>query len=234
MTQSQSARVQPLRALRALKRLSENPDSTADVFTIIEALSGQQPLRTVERFRRDPLGRELLTTRPRLLDMLTDRALLEGMSHDSLAHAYLAFLDREGITPEGLVQASVDGRGAAWDPHSDLTYMTERIRDTHDLWHTVTGFQGDVVGESALLAFNVAQLHNPGVATIVAAALVQFRDPDFYKLVAGSFLAGLRAAWLPSAHWEKLLPLPLTQVRAMLRVQPAPHYLPLRTKDLAA
>jgi ubiquinone biosynthesis protein COQ4 len=222
-------RVQPLRALRALVRLSANPDETAEVFTIIEALSGRTPLRTVARFREDPRGRKLLAERPRLLPILANRELLASMPRGSLADAYLAFLDREGITAEGLVQASLDGRVKQLEPDSDLTFVTERIRDTHDLWHTVTGYQGDVVGEAALLAFNVAQLRNPGVAAIVAAALVQYRELDFYKLLARAFADGLRADWLVSAPWEQLLPLPLTQVRAQLRVSPAPAYVPLRT-----
>jgi ubiquinone biosynthesis protein COQ4 len=227
------SRVEPMRALRALQRLSANPAETAEVFTIIEALSGRTPLRILARFRQDPLGQQLLAERPRLLPMLADRALLGSMPSGSLAQAYLGFLDREGITAEGLVQASLDGRVSERDPDSDLTYVTERIRDTHDLWHTVTGYQGDVVGEAALLAFNVAQLQNPGVAAIVAAALVQFPDVVFYKLVARAFVDGLRAQWLPSAHWEKMLPLPLDYVRALLRVSPAPAYVPMRTRDTA-
>ncbi|MET0283998.1 MAG: Coq4 family protein [Polyangiales bacterium] len=223
-------RVQPLRALRALVRLSANPDQTAEVFTIIEALSGRAPLRTVARFREDPHGRALLAQRPRLLPVLANRALLETMPHGSLAQAYLAFLDREGITAEGLVQASLDGREKHLEPDSELTYVTERIRDTHDLWHTVTGYQGDVVGEAALLAFNVAQLRNPGVAAIVAAALVQYRELDFYKLLARAFADGLRARWLAVAPWEQLLPMPLAEVRARLRVSPAPAYMPMRTR----
>jgi ubiquinone biosynthesis protein COQ4 len=227
-----SMSVQPLRALRALVRLSANPDDTAEVFTIIEALSGRSPLRTLARFRADPLGRQLLDERPQLLRMLADRPLLENMPRGSLARAYLDFLDSEGITAEGLVQASVDGRKGQLDPESDLSFFTERIRDAHDLWHTVTGWQGDVVGETSLLAFNVAQLHNPGVATIVAAALVQYRDVEFYRLVARGFMDGLRAQWLAVAHWEKLLPLPLSYVRAQLRVTPVPAYTPMRTRDL--
>lgn len=224
--------VQPMRALRALLRLSANPDDTAEVFTIIEALSGQAPLRTVARFQRDPLGRELLAERPQLLALLADRSLLESMPRGSLAQAYLAFIDREGITPDGLVQASVDGRTRQLEDDSDLTFITERIRDTHDLWHTVTGYQGDVVGEAALLSFNVAQLGNPGVAAIVAAALLQYREADFYRLIARAYVDGMRASWLASTHWESLLPLPLSQVRALLRVSPAPAYLQLRTREL--
>jgi ubiquinone biosynthesis protein COQ4 len=221
-------RLQPARALRALRRLTENPDETAEVFTIVESLSGQAPLRVLARFRKDPVGRLLLAERPQLLSTLIDRRSLERMPRGSLAHAYLAFIDREGITADGLVQASIDGRTGNFDPDTDYAFVTERIRDTHDLWHTVTGYQGDIVGEAALLAFNVAQLQNPGIAAIVLAALVQFRELEFTKLMGRGFVDGMRAAWLPPVHWEVLLPLPLAQVRSVLRIAPTPAYVPVR------
>jgi ubiquinone biosynthesis protein COQ4 len=229
-----SLHLQPARALRALQRLTENPEDTAEVFTIIEALSGQAPLRVLARFRKDPLGKELLAERPHLLSTLSDRGALERMPYGSLAHAYLAFLDREGISADGLVKASLDGRSGKLDPESDFVFLTDRLRDTHDLWHTVTGYQGDVVGEAALLSFNVAQLHNPGVAAIVLTALLQFRDLQFSKLIGRAFLDGLRAAWLPPVRWEVLLPLPLAQVRSLLRIAPTPAYQPVRVSDVRA
>ena len=227
-------RLQPMRALRALKQLREDPDDTAQVFTIIEALSGRAPLRVLARFRRDETGRKLLRDRPNLLSYLSDRAALAALPHDSLGRAYLAFLDREGITAEGLVGASVEGRKIALHRDSDFAYLRDRMRDTHDLWHTVTGYQGDVIGETALLGFNVAQLRNPGVATIVLAGLANLRSLAASKLVARAFRDGLRAAWLPVQHWEVMLPLPLAQVRASLRIPPVPVYTPLRTKPLAS
>jgi len=180
------------------------------------------------RFRKNPVGKLLLAERPQLLSTLIERPALERMPRGSLAHAYLAFIDREGITADGLVQASVDGRTREHDPDTDFAFVSERIRDTHDLWHTVTGYQGDIVGEAALLAFNVAQLQNPGIAAIVLTALLQFRELEFTKLLGRGFMDGMRAAWLPPVHWEVLLPLPLAQVRSVLRIAPTPAYVPMR------
>ena len=229
-----SLRLQPARALRALQRLSANPNDTAEVFTIIESLSGQAPLRVLARFQKDPAGAQLLAERPAMLSTLLDRAALGRLPRGSLAHAYLAFTEREAITADGLVQASLEGRFKELAPGSEFAFVSERLRDTHDLWHTVTGYQGDVVGEAALLAFNVAQLGNPGIAAIVLTALVQFRDAQFSALLARAFLDGLRAAWLPPVHWEVLLPLPLAQVRSILRIAPTPAYEPLRFSGLQA
>jgi len=54
----------------------------------------------------------------------------------------------------------------------DAGDLRNRMRDTHDLWHVVTGYKGDLVGEASLLAFLFAQTRNPGVGFIVAVALL--------------------------------------------------------------
>jgi ubiquinone biosynthesis protein COQ4 len=115
-----STQLQPLRALRALARLAESPDDTAQVSTITEALSGASPLCNLARFRARPERRRLLAERPALLASLADRAALERLPEGSLGRAYLAFVDGEGITPDGLVQASLTGatkRGSGAGSH---------------------------------------------------------------------------------------------------------------------
>lgn len=227
-------RLRPRRAWRAMRELVANPDDTAQVFTVIESLSGRAPLRVMERFQREPSGRRLLASRTDVLSILRDRAALERMPEGSLAHAYLAFLDREGISADGLVTASADGAIGASSLGRDFEYVRDRIRDTHDLWHAVTGYQGDVVGETALLAFSLAQTKNPGVALIVLTALARARDAELTKLVTSAFRDGQRAAWLPAVEWESLLALPLAEVRRRLRIAPAPLYTPVRTAELRA
>ncbi|MDB4991755.1 MAG: hypothetical protein JWN04_6933, partial [Myxococcaceae bacterium] len=85
--------LQPARALRALKRLQADPGDTAQVFIIIESLSGQAPVRLLARFRNDPAGKVLLAERPDVLSTLLDREALARMPRGSLAAAYLAFAE---------------------------------------------------------------------------------------------------------------------------------------------
>lgn len=215
-------RVDPKRALGAIEKLLRDPADIAQGFVIVDSLAGEAPLRVLTRFRDHSSGRKLLAERPDLLSSLRDRQALARMARGSLAHAYLAFIDDAGITADGLVQASVEGRGRESALESDFTFVRNRIRDSHDLWHAVTGYQADVVGEIALLSFNVAQLRNPGIAVLVLAALARYRQLTFSKVVTGAFFHGLRTAWLPPVQWETLLPLPLSEVRAALRVEPQP------------
>jgi ubiquinone biosynthesis protein COQ4 len=222
-------------AWQALRALLRDPDDTKQAFRVVDALSGRNGERNLARLRRRKSGKELLRDRPDLLSRLTDRAALQSLPEGTLGREYLRFLDSEGITAEGLLQASADGRRdlkPEVDP--DLYFLRDRLRDQHDLWHTVTGYKGDLLGEASLLAFSFAQTWNLGVGLIVLAALVQGRDPAVRKLVASGFARGLRSAWLPAVRWEKLLERPLSEVRRTLRIGAPVAYEPLRTADLKA
>ena len=49
-----------------------------------------------------------------------------------------------------------------------------------------------------------------------------------------SFRRGQKSEWLPAVDWESLLPLPLEDVRARLKVGSPPEYVPVRTDQLRA
>src|SRR5262245_16918222 len=63
-TPNRSDRIRPLDALRAMRALLRDPDDTALVFEIIEALSGRARARVFERFRHTESGPRLLAERP--------------------------------------------------------------------------------------------------------------------------------------------------------------------------
>jgi ubiquinone biosynthesis protein COQ4 len=219
-------------AFRALRALLDDPDDTAQVFRIIDALSGKNGERTIGRLRRSKTGKELLRERPDLLTRLTDRAALEKLPDGTLGREYLRFLDSEGITAEGLRQASIEGHRdmiAGADP--DLYFLRDRLRDSHDLWHTVTGYKGDLLGEASLLAFSFAQTWNPGVGLIVLTALLRGREPNVRKLILGGFTRGVRSAWLPAVKWEELLGRRLGDVRRLLNVGAPIAYVPFRVAE---
>ncbi|MFO0683895.1 MAG: Coq4 family protein [Sandaracinus sp.] len=227
-------RLDPKRALKAIVALTRNPDDTSQVFTIIESLSGHAPQRLVDGFRASASGRRLLAERPDIVPLLADRARLRAMPEGSLAHAYLAFVESENITADGLVAASEAGEIGLREKGSDLDYISQRLRDTHDLWHAISGYKGDLIGEASLLGFSLAQTHNPGIAMIVVTGIFRIRQLDAVGLIAGGIKRGLAAAWFPAVEWEDLLPLPLEAVRSRLGIEAAPAYEPLRTSALRA
>lgn len=220
----------PLVALRALHALTKDPDDLARVFTVIDALPGRSPFRTIRLMRESKAGRQLLAARPDLRAVLTDRAALQALPEGSLGRAYLAFVDREGITAQGIVAASEGSEVEHGAVDRDMAWVGERMRDTHDLWHVVTGYNADLVGETALLGFIFAQTMHPGIAFV--GSLAYIRGLPGASMFADGFRRGRRAAWLPAVAWETLLERPLDEVQHTLAVEPAPAYTPLTSREL--
>lgn len=220
------------RAARALRKLVSNPDDLPQVFTLIESLPGGAQERFYAGFQRTEEGRELLRDEPDIVKYLGDRAWLRTLPEGSLGRAYLDFVESENISAEGIIAASKQGMDGEKDDH--LTFIRARMRDTHDLWHALTGYKGDVKGELALLGFILAQNFHPGIAAIISAAMVRGLAGDDLWLIADGFVRGKRAAWLPSVKWETLLDQPVAEVRKRLKVGEPRDYVPLRSSELRA
>jgi ubiquinone biosynthesis protein COQ4 len=222
--------IQPLAALRSMRKLLSNPDDTAQVFHIIRALSGSSFERLYQRVLAHPMGRRVLEEKRDILSVLKNRDALRAMPDGSLGREYARFLDRENISAEGLVEASNEDS-------DDLVFLDEkarvlsmRLRDIHDLWHVVTGYQRDLFGEHALLAFSYAQTRNHGIAFIVVmAAIRRWREGhgDVVPLAWEGYRRGRKAESLVAADWEGLLSKPLVEVRRLLNVEDPPDYTPM-------
>ena len=182
---------------------------------------------------RSATGARLLRERTDIVPLLTNRSALRALPDGSLGRAYLAFVESEGISPEGILEASVTADGVGYATE-DFRYVHQRMRDTHDLWHAATGYKGDVVGELALLAFTLGQHWNTAVAAIVVAGLVKGLGHSDVGLIVDGYRRGRAAEWLPAQDWEALLSLPLEDVRARLKLKAPPVYTPVRTADLRA
>jgi len=223
-------RIHPIKAARALGALLDDPDDTAHFFTFVESLEGLAPERTLERLRLSRGGAALLAARPRLVDRLSDRASLRAMPEGSLGRAYLAFMERAGIDAAGLVEASARGRLAA-ETEDDMTFLRQRLRDSHDLWHVVTGYDPDLVGEAGVLAFTCAQTRSPGLAAFLLVVWARGL-PGAGKVMRDALARGRRAARFVEVAWEGMLARPLDEVRRELGVGAPPEYVRVTTDDL--
>jgi len=220
-------RIRPLEAWRAVRILFANPDDTGQVFRIIDALTGKAGLRIFDRFLNDPMGARILAERRALLSTLSDRSALQALPEGTLGRTYASFVAREQITADGLVEASHESN-TSW-MCEERRLFSDRLRDMHDLWHVVTGYGRDILGESALLAFSYAQIRNRGVGFIVLMSFIQATNNEERRLIFEGLRRGRRAAWLPAADWEGLLSRPLEDVRRELRVGTASRYEPIRS-----
>jgi ubiquinone biosynthesis protein COQ4 len=219
---------------QAVRALMRDPNDVSQVFRIINALPGHAFERVVRRMKQSETGREILRGRPELMAKLADRDYLAALPDGTLGREYLRFMDAESLTPGALVDADAT---AGWDAdqHSrELAFARRWLRDTHDLWHVVTGYQGDLLGEPALVAFQCVQnCWHPGFAFI--SFMVFMRGgifPGMRRIVLEGFWRAIRSGWFPGADWVAMLPQPLTEVRRQLQVAPLTPYKPLRVTDL--
>ncbi|MYE81354.1 MAG: hypothetical protein F4X36_05815 [Gammaproteobacteria bacterium] len=231
-------RARPLVAARALRQLVANPEDTVRVFEVINAMAGPALARGLERFRRTELGRRVLAERLDLLDLLRDREKLRTLPEGTLGRAYHDFVYGESLTADGLVAASTNETVRTYgfdDP--DLARFGARMRDQHDLLHTLTRYGRDPFGEVCLLAFSYAQLRNRGIGMIVLVGAWWIGRRLGFGVVRAlwqAYRAGQRAIWLPGQDWEALLRMPLADVRRHLGIREPSVYLEVRPAELPA
>lgn len=209
----------PFEAIRAVRRLQANPEDTSQAFTIFRAMRGKSGLKTFRRFAASPTGARVIREKRRLLDSLSDRDRLAALPAESFGRRYFAFMEKEQLTAEGLVQAS-----QVWenDPvPAEMELYRERMRDAHDLTHVLTGYGRDGLGELCLLAFMHAHNRNSAALLIVVMSLKRIPRPA-RRAVFEAWRNGRKARWLQDQDFEALLPRPLDEVRRELHI-PTPE-----------
>jgi ubiquinone biosynthesis protein COQ4 len=226
---SMDTRLHPIAALRAIRNLIRNREDTKQVFLLIEALRGKTGHRQFERLRHSEEGRDLLARRPDLLAALSDRAALAQMPAGSLGRTYYDFMTSENLSADGLVEASKIRDVPP--PANDFTWFRERGREMHDLFHVMTGYGRDPLGEICVVGFTFAQNRQKGLAVVSLVGAYRtkrrLRDQPIYRALWQAYRNGRRARWFYAADWENLLAQPLDAVRARLGVRPATHYPPI-------
>lgn len=231
-------RIRPLVALRAMRQLGENPDDTAQAIVVIAALAGNWNRRLLRRFRRSPRARAILRERRDLYRALSDREGLLALPPGSLGREIGEWFAREEIGAEGLALAAASARtqlGAAAPDGDDMQVFLTRLLNLHDVIHVLTGYDRDIRGELAVLAFTLAQTRNPGIAYIVLRALLHagWRS-EMGRLIRQGFRRGLRSEWLIDRDWEALLARPIDELRAELGIGAPPRYEQLRSAGAPA
>lgn len=170
-----------------------------------------------------PEAQVLLAERPRLARDAVDFDALRALPADTLGGAYVRHLDRFGLDPDLLADPFGHWSGTRY-PDPEAAYLHERYRQSHDLWHALTGL-GTAGHEEVLVhCFTWAQLRLPYSALIVGFGtlkhvLLERRWHTLRHELADAWRAGLEAAPLLLVHWERRWHEPLDQIRRDYRVR---------------
>ncbi len=165
----------PLKVLHHFSKLVEDKEDTEQVFHIIEATKGRKSHAQAHAFIRSPEGQHFLAEGVDIPAMLDDHDRWADCGPNTVAAHYIAFMKREGLSAAGLVAES-----HKWAPPEslprDLTqWYFDRLRDTHDLFHVLSGYGRDALGEASLLGFSYEQNHNTGILFIAYAGARQIK-----------------------------------------------------------
>ena len=219
-------RYRPLRAIKSFQALIKDKEDTSLVFKIFESLPSGSFMTRARDLCLSQQGEMLRATEPFLPEILDDHAALRRTPKGSLAHAYCDFMEAEGLTAAGLV-AEAESLGRTKFPDL-LQWFMERSRDTHDLFHVLTGYGRDALGEQCVLLFTHGQSPSQGHLLIgyAGAANIKKMVKDSAAPVVGAVReahrTGKGAPSLMAQSIRELLPQPLEDVRVKLRI-PTPR-----------
>lgn len=220
-------RLEPVKALRAFRKLVRNKEDTAQVFEIMRALSGRSIARGYDRMLKTMEGGRQAFLREELAHKLDDPVWLARFEPGTVGAAYRDFREARGFTAEGLADEARKV-GPLVDAQHPVIWYSRRIRDIHDVWHVLTGYETDALGEACVVSFSYAQTRNLGFAFIGWGAAREIqreaRSVPARRAVWQAYRNGRAARWLPGLDYEALFERPLEAVRAQLNIRPASIY----------
>lgn len=209
------------RATVAFLRLVKNPSKLDEVFRILDSLeNSKDAVMIVDGFHSNPSHAEAFAKRPRVGALNVEE--LMKLPKGSLGRTFAEEMVARKLDPAAIERREDDG--------SPSGYVFAHLRETHDLWHTVTGFEVDVAGELGLQAFYLTQFRAMLAVLILALGLLNtffFAPEDRGRRmdeIARGWQMGRRARSFFGFDWAANMATPLEEVRAKLGIpaNPAP------------
>lgn len=207
-----------IKALKGFVSLLRDPSDLPSVFQLINGLRhtqafGRMMTQLTEGEHTGPLVRE------RYQGATPDLQALKRLPVGSLGHAFATHMLERGLVVEFYPVIEVK---------DDLTYIEQRLRSTHDIWHVVTGIDVTAAAELGLQAFMLAQGVAPLGAALIAGGLVRsvfgeaapgLDTVSLMDAVAQGWRMGRRAKPLFGQRWEDGWARPLADWRAELGIE---------------
>lgn len=213
----------PVKALGHFRKLIADKEDTEQVFHIINALRGSRFFDDAKAFWDSPTGRQVMADDEYLPDILDDHDALRALPAGTVGRAYLQFMEREGLSAAGLV-AEYDKFRDRTEHHDDLVEKYgNRLRDTHDLFHVLTGYGRDALGEQCVLAFSYSQNPNLGILFIAYAGGREIKkrlpaEAPLYAAIREGQRTGKQAGHIAHQNIRALLAEPLEAARKRLNI----------------
>lgn len=213
-------------ALKSLRKLLADKEDTRQVFEIMRALNGRSTAKGYLKLLETPEGGRIAYERQEFARKLMDDAWLDSLPEGSVGAAYRTFIRTEQLSADGLAEVSREGTVEIDSAHP-YAWFGRRTRDVHDIWHILSGYHRDALGEACLVAFSYAQTKGLGWALIAFGAASRARkdkSQPYVKAIWQGYKRGKAAKWLLGEDYERLMAEPLEAARKRLGITPATIY----------
>ena len=215
--------IKVLTALKAFSRLAKNKEDTEQVFEIIRALSGSSILRNYHRLLKTSEGGRQAYLAEELADRMVDRDWLAQFETGTVGARYREFIALRDLSAYGLADESRKLGEPDVDAAHPVAWLMRRLRDIHDVWHVLTGYGTDALGEASIVAFTYGQISNFSLAFLSAGAALELHkahwNQPYARAIFEGYRNGRRSAWLPAQDYDRLFATPLETARVELKMR---------------
>jgi ubiquinone biosynthesis protein COQ4 len=204
-----------LRLYWALFRISMNPENTKAALDVGEAMY---------RIGATEMAREKLAAQPESLQIIQSRKLmapidlkeLQKLPEGTLGRVYADHMISNNLNPNFFKTFRIT---------NDAVMVIMRLRQTHDLWHVMTGFSTSVQDELGLQAFLHAQTAAPLSPLLIGGGMLRagFKDrklaAPILECIAKGWMMGKKARPLFPLDWEANWRTPLADLRRQYGIE---------------
>lgn len=195
-------------------QLARNPERTDLVFDLGDALYQLGSFADArKRLLSEPSAKLVVSERKLLRPIDLDHLLL--LPPGSLGQAFGLHMKTLNLDPNFFrVRPITD----------DISFIMMRLRQTHDLWHVVTGFKTDVPGEISLQAFMVSYLYSPLSILLVGASMLKVvltqptKIGEMIDAIVQGITRGQKVSGLFGFDWEANWHRPLSEIQSELNL----------------
>ncbi|MFK7896346.1 MAG: Coq4 family protein [Myxococcota bacterium] len=223
---SPTARRRRFPLLYSLLKVIRDPNETSHGARLVMTIDRRQFERNYQRFLATPEGQRILEGAPSLFERLTDQAALQSCPEGSVGRIFIDYMLREDISIQALDAEVEPVEREILAPDASRKRFNQHLRASHDLWHVLTGYHRDILGELQLLTFSHQQNGSPAFRWLsrLSRWATGRKIKEVPALLDLAHQRGSKTTWLPVADWETLLARPIEEVRETLGMGPPPEY----------
>lgn len=206
-----------LRFSYAVIRLLINPNNLNPIFRVKEFLGHKSFQFAINKTKSNPKIKELMDSRYLSEKPYNLEALL-AYPEGSLGQVFATHMKHFKLDVVYYPDDIKDSKT------SDISWIRQRSRETHDVWHCILGYKPDHLGEIKISSFFLQQTNAPLPAIIILVGILVavIKKPHLLNELFEAIIEGWQDAKtsteLLEVKWEELWLVPISEVRESLNI----------------